>query len=137
MANYIDGDEFLYDALNDSLTLELLPEYEVQTSFHNNNVDDIEMLSETTSMSFSDSEFAKPRSRPKWYDEFFQTVSEKRHKCRQCGWIGMAAKHSLSNLIAIFNLKSPRDVEQNMRSGRKKEINYNLNFHPWSRGNFI
>ena len=120
MANYIDGDEFLYDALNDSLPLEFLPEYEVQTSFPNSNVDDIEMLSETTSISFSDSGFAKPRSRPKWYDEFFQPVSEKRHKCRQCGWIGMAAKHSLSNLIRHFQSEKSKGCRTKYEEWKKE-----------------
>ena len=58
MADYTGGDEFLYDALNDSLPLKFLQEHDVQSSFLNANVDDIEMLSETTSLSFSDSGFA-------------------------------------------------------------------------------
>ena len=116
MANYIDGDEFLYDVFND-LPLEFIPE---QSPFLNAKVDDVEMLSETTSLNFSDSGFAKPRSRPKWYDEFFQSVSKKRHKCKQCGWIGMAAKHSPSNLIRHFQSEKSKGCKAKYEDWKKE-----------------
>ena len=48
----------------------------------------------------------RPKSRPSWYEEFFQPVidhSMRKHKCLLCGWIGMALPNSLHNLKRHFS----------------------------------
>ena len=46
-----------------------------------------------------------PKTRPEWYLRFFRTVEgteEKRHKCVECGFEGMAVPYALTNLLRHF-----------------------------------
>ena len=47
----------------------------------------------------------KHKSRPSWYDRFFQQVNDptmRKHRCVECGWLGMALPNSLQNLKRHF-----------------------------------
>ena len=54
------------------------------------------------------------RSRPKWYTRFFEPIpgsQQKRHRCVECGWEGMAIPESLSNLKRHFTFKKYNDCK--------------------------
>ena len=63
-------------------------------------------LSQEPSSSQSYVKYLVPNSRPEWYIRFFIPVEgsgDKRHRCVECDFVGMAVPYALTNLLRHFS----------------------------------